>query len=45
MRRDPVASSNIVSIGYDASSETLEIEFQKLQKALDLFSGSRPVLL
>lgn len=28
MRRDSVASSNIVSIGYDSASETLEIEFQ-----------------
>jgi hypothetical protein len=28
MRRDPVASSNIISIGYDAESETLEVEFQ-----------------
>ncbi len=28
MEREPVASSNIVSIGYDASSETLEIEFK-----------------
>ena len=28
MRRDPVVSSNILSIGYDASTETLEIEFQ-----------------
>lgn len=27
MNRDPVASSNITSIGYDADSETLEIEF------------------
>ncbi len=27
MRRDPVISSNIVSAGYEASSETLEIEF------------------
>ena len=27
MRRDPVASSNIVSVGYEPSSETLEIEF------------------
>ena len=25
--RDPVASSNIASIGYDAESATLEIEF------------------
>jgi len=29
MHRDPVASSNIVSIGYDPPSETLEVEFQK----------------
>lgn len=27
MIRDPVASSNIASIGYDMASETLEIEF------------------
>lgn len=27
MRRDPVASSNLVSVGYDPSSQTLEIEF------------------
>lgn len=27
MKRDPVASSNIVSVGYDAPSETLEVEF------------------
>jgi hypothetical protein len=27
MIRDPVASSNIASIGYDPDSETLEIEF------------------
>lgn len=28
MMREPVASSNIVSVGYDAPSETLEVEFQ-----------------
>lgn len=28
MERDPVSSSNIVSVGYDAASETLEIEFK-----------------
>jgi uncharacterized protein len=28
MERDQVSSSSIVSIGYDASSETLEVEFQ-----------------
>jgi hypothetical protein len=28
MQRDLVASSNIVSVGYDNDSETLEIEFQ-----------------
>lgn len=28
MNRQSVASSNIVSVGYDAASETLEIEFQ-----------------
>ena len=27
MRRNSVASSNIASIGYDATSETLEVEF------------------
>ena len=27
MERDPVESSNIVSIGYDSDSETLEVEF------------------
>lgn len=27
MIRDPVASSNIASIGYDTGTETLEIEF------------------
>jgi hypothetical protein len=27
MMRDPVASSNIASIGYDPESSTLEIEF------------------
>lgn len=27
MERDSVESSNIASIGYDASSETLEVEF------------------
>lgn len=27
VKRDQVSSSNIVSVGYDASSETLEIEF------------------
>lgn len=27
MDRDPVASSNISSVGYDAASETLEVEF------------------
>ena len=28
MQRDYVTSSNIVSVGYDPGSETLEIEFQ-----------------
>ena len=28
MQRDYVSSSNIVSVGYDPASETLEIEFQ-----------------
>jgi hypothetical protein len=27
MLRDPVASSNLVSIGYDRAAETLEVEF------------------
>lgn len=27
MNREPVTSSNIASIGYDADSQTLEIEF------------------
>ncbi|WP_320153962.1 KTSC domain-containing protein [uncultured Draconibacterium sp.] len=27
MNRQPVSSSNIASIGYDANSQTLEIEF------------------
>lgn len=27
MERAPVTSSNVVSIGYDESSETLEVEF------------------
>lgn len=29
MQRQPVTSSNIVSIGYDVASATLEIEFDK----------------
>ena len=29
MEREPVSSSNLVSVGYDATSETLEIEFQQ----------------
>lgn len=28
MRRDPVVSSNLVSVGYDSQSGTLEVEFQ-----------------
>lgn len=28
MMREPVASSNIASVGYDAPSETMEGEFQ-----------------
>lgn len=28
MEREPVSSSNIVSIGYEPDSETLEIEFK-----------------
>lgn len=27
MNRDPVSSSNLVSVGYDENSQTLEIEF------------------
>ena len=27
MKREPLASSNITSVGYDPQSETLEIEF------------------
>jgi KTSC domain len=27
MNRDPVASSNVASVGYDPDSETLEVEF------------------
>lgn len=27
MKRESVSSSNIVSVGYDAASETLEVEF------------------
>jgi len=27
MNREPVSSSNIASVGYDADSQTLEIEF------------------
>lgn len=29
MERTPVASSNLASVGYDAASSTLEIEFHK----------------
>jgi len=28
MERQPVSSSNLVSVGYDPSSETLEVEFK-----------------
>ncbi len=28
MKRQPVDSSNLASVGYDATSQTLEIEFQ-----------------
>lgn len=28
MEREPVSSSNLVSVGYDTASETLEIEFK-----------------
>ena len=27
MNRDPVASSNLISVGYDESAQTLEVEF------------------
>jgi hypothetical protein len=27
MMREPVASTNILSLGYDSASETLEVEF------------------
>ena len=29
MEREPVVSSNLVSVGYDPASETLEVEFIK----------------
>jgi len=29
MNRTPVSSSNLVSVGYDPSTRTLEIEFKK----------------
>lgn len=29
MRRDPVKSSNLKSVGYDIASQTLEIEFHE----------------
>ena len=28
MEREPVSSSNLVSVGYDPNSETLEVEFK-----------------
>ena len=28
MKREPVSSSNIKSVGYDPASKTLEVEFQ-----------------
>lgn len=28
MERQPVSSSNLLSVGYDAASETLEVEFK-----------------
>ena len=28
MERQPVSSSNLASVGYDAGSETLEVEFK-----------------
>jgi hypothetical protein len=27
MNRDPVASSNLISVGYDEAAQTLEVEF------------------
>lgn len=30
MERQPVSSSNLVSVGYDPNSETLEIEFKNV---------------
>lgn len=32
MERDAVSSSSIASVGYDANSETLEVEFLKTGK-------------
>lgn len=29
MRREPVTSSNLVSVGYDPETQTLEIEFKE----------------
>ena len=29
MRREPVQSSNVTSVGYDAQTQTLEVEFQQ----------------
>jgi hypothetical protein len=29
VEREPVSSSNLLSVGYDSASETLEIEFKK----------------
>lgn len=29
MKRTPVKSSNLISVGYDESSQTLEIEFKE----------------
>lgn len=29
MDREPVTSSNLVSVGYEPASETLEVEFKK----------------
>ncbi len=28
MQREPVASSNLISVGYDDTSQTLEVEFK-----------------
>ena len=38
MDRESVSSSNIASIGYDADSETLEVEFLKGGKVYHYFN-------